>query len=64
MLSTSVGGGGVGWAPARALDLYASFTSDKETIPLKPRRKRSKKSPPPKAIPKPSDDHAVKGTFV
>jgi hypothetical protein len=62
--STSAGGGGAGQALTRALDLYASFATDEETIPPEPRLKDSQKSSPLKAIPKPSDASAVKGTSM
>jgi hypothetical protein len=61
--STSMGGGGVGQAWARAFDLYALSASDEEIVPAEPHRKRSLKSPL-KAILKPFDTSAVEGTSV
>jgi hypothetical protein len=62
--STSVGGGGVCWAPVQALDLFdlGSSASDGEAATDKPRRKCPRKSLPPKVVPKPSDAPAAKGT--
>jgi hypothetical protein len=64
--STSVGGGGSGRASARVLDLFdsGSPTSDGEAAAPVSCRKRPRKSPPLKAVLKPSDAPAVKGTSV
>jgi hypothetical protein len=62
--STSATRGGAGHASARAVDLYASSASDKETIPPKPHRKHSRSSHPLKAILKPSDTPVVEGTTI
>jgi hypothetical protein len=62
--STSATGGGVSHASACVVDLYASSASDKETIPPKPQRKRSRSSHPPKAISKPSNAPVVEGMIV
>jgi hypothetical protein len=51
-------------ALARAMDLFASSTSDKEIVPDEPRRKHPRSSPPPRAISKPSDTSDVEGTTI
>jgi hypothetical protein len=61
---TSTGGGGAGWAPMCALDLFDSdsSTSDGKVVAHVPHRKHPRKSPLPKPIPKPSDAPVAKGT--
>jgi hypothetical protein len=60
---TSVSGGGAAHAPTRALGLFdsCSSTSDNEDVALVPRQKHPRKSPPPKAAPKPLGASATKG---
>jgi gamma-glutamyltranspeptidase len=55
----------VAQAPARALDLFesGSSASDGEPANLAPPRKRPRKSPVPKIVPKPSEALATKGTL-
>jgi hypothetical protein len=61
---TSTGGGGVDRAPTCTLVLFdsGSSASDGEAAAPVPRRKCPWKSPPLKAIPKPSNVPTVKGT--
>jgi hypothetical protein len=62
--STSAAGDGEGHALALAVDLFASSASDEETVSPKPYRKLPRSSPPSKAMLKPSDASAVKGTTM
>jgi hypothetical protein len=62
--STSIAGVGAGHASVRAIDLYASFASNEETILLEARQKHPQNSSLPKAILKPSDASPVEGTTM
>jgi hypothetical protein len=60
--STSTIGGVAGCALMRAVDLFASSSSDNESVPVEPHRKHPQSSPPTQTILKPSDASDVEGT--
>jgi hypothetical protein len=64
--STSAGGGGAGRDLSCALDLFdsGSSASNGEVLTPVPHRKHPQKSPPSKAILKPSNTPTAKGTSV